>query len=81
MSIPLRAPFDSGATPSARHCRSWSLDSACALGNDAQATVLHSRAKAPALFQPGLQPAKSDRRSGCAGMRDVNTEEVMANQG
>jgi hypothetical protein len=44
--------------------------------------VLHSSATAPALFQPGRgQERESERRSGCAWLRDVNTKPVMPKQG
>jgi hypothetical protein len=49
-------------------------------GSDAQATVLHRSASAPAPIQPGRRQAgESDRRSGCAWLRDVNTAPGFAN--
>jgi len=74
IGMPLTPPFDSGATPSACHCLCWSSGIVTTCGSDAQATPLHSRASTPALFQPGRgQPWSSDRLSGCAGGRAVNT--------
>jgi hypothetical protein len=82
IAIPVTPPLDSGASPSACHCRWSSLGSAVARGNDAQATVLHSSANAPAVFQPGRgQAGESDRLSGCAWLRDVNTRAGVANRG
>jgi hypothetical protein len=53
-----------------------------ARGNEAQATVLHSKASTPALFQPTRGHAgASARRKGCAWLCDINTKPVIANQG
>jgi hypothetical protein len=80
IATPVTPPLDSGATPSACHSRCSFAGKSSARGNDAQATVLHSRASAPALFHPGRgQVRASERRNGCAWVRDVNTAAVMAN--
>lgn len=51
-------------------------------GSDAQATPLHSKASAPALFQPGVgQDAASERRKGWMLVRGVDTALLMAKQG
>jgi hypothetical protein len=82
IGIPLTPPPESGLSPSACHCRCWSSGIVAGRGKDAQATPLHSKASAPALFQPGVgQPRSSDRRSGCAWVRDVNTRPLMPIQG
>jgi hypothetical protein len=82
IGIPVTPPPDKGATPSARHCCSSAGGISAARGKLAQATVLHSKASTPALFQPGCgQACGSARRSGCAWARDVNTKPVMPNQG
>jgi hypothetical protein len=52
MTIPVRDPFASGAIPSACHCPCSSRGRSGARGIDAQATPLHSRARAPAAYQP-----------------------------
>jgi hypothetical protein len=80
--MPVTPPLDSGASPSARHWLCSSFESSTARGSDAQATVLHRSASTPALFQPGVgQPRASERRSGCAWLRDVNTTPSIAKQG
>ena len=67
IAMPVTPPLDSGATPSACHWLCSSPGSSAVRGSEAQATVLHSSASAPALFQPGLgQAGASDRRNGCA---------------
>ena len=78
IGIPLVPPLDSGATPKACHWRCWSSGIATTRGSEAQATPLHSKASTPALFQPkgkesAGQDRSSDRLSGCAWVRDVNT--------
>ncbi|MGN6849876.1 MAG: hypothetical protein ACTHJK_10460, partial [Sphingomicrobium sp.] len=74
--------FESGATANASHWRWSSFGSSVARGSDAQATVLQSSAKTPALFHPGLgQAGVSDRRSGCAWLRDVNISAGVSNRG
>jgi hypothetical protein len=51
-------------------------------GSEAQATPLHSKASAPALFHPGVGQLRAiERRSGWECCRDVNTAQVMAEQG
>ena len=83
IGIPLTPPLDSGATPSACHCRCWSNGiTAAGRGKLAQATVLHNSASTPALFHPGCgQAGASACLSGCACCRDVITTGVMPNQG
>src|SRR5690348_13057963 len=78
IAMPVTPPLDSGATPSARHWLCSSVENSAARGNDAQATVLHRSASTPALFHPKGhgnrdQPGVSDRLSGRAWLRGVNT--------
>ena len=51
--MPVAPPFDSGATPAPATGVCSSRRQLRGRGSDAQATPLHSRASAPALFQPG----------------------------
>src|SRR6476659_7194253 len=82
IAIPVAPPLERGATPNDRHCCCSSDGASIARGKEAHATVLHSSASAPALFHPGRgQERASDRRSGCAWLRDVNIQKVMPNQG
>jgi len=60
--------------PSACHCDCSSAGSCIGRGKLAQATVLHSKASAPALFQPGgVQAGSSACRKGCAWFREIST--------
>jgi hypothetical protein len=82
IAIPLAPPLDSGDTPSACHCCCSTAEGSAERGKLAHATVLHSSASTPALFQPGVGQARaSDRRIGCEWARDVITGAVMPNQG
>jgi hypothetical protein len=82
IAIPLTPPLDRGATPSARHCCCSLIGIPTGRGKLAQATVLHSKASTPALFQPGPGHARAiARRIGCAWVRDANTTALMPNQG
>ena len=86
---PVRPPAESGAI--AKACHSWSVfrGSSKLLGSDAQATPLHSKASAPADFQPGFGKAREYER--LAAVRRpkgrtalscrVNTGPVMGNRG
>ena len=52
-------------------------------GSDAQATVLHSSASAPATLpaRPAARQGRASAVSGCAWLRDVNTKPGVSNRG
>ena len=74
IAIPVTPPLESGASRAPATGAARPLKGPRTRGSDAQATVLHSNASAPALFQPGRgQAGASERRSGWAWLGDVNT--------